>query len=183
VANCKRPAQSAPHSSNQEAIVLIYPSEVYKNETYIVAIFPDWNLLPYVRMGVVTSQEIGTTSAGPYRLVVAYAAGKRRGPFHSSHRIAYLNVAGAPDHIDGIDPDYDSDNLLLPSSFIAQQALSIEPNEFGLSDGGPDGTLKVKWGNLINERKRAADRHCYRLGIAPLNSSVERWGQTYTEEL
>jgi hypothetical protein len=162
--------------------MLIFPNAIYDGEIDVVQIFPDAHLLPYWRMGIVTSHngEIGTTSAGPYRLVVAYATCKRAGPFQRVHRIAYLNVAD-DSRLDGIDPDRESDNLLTPDSFRAGEPLTTEPVRFGLADHGSDGPLKIHWANLIADRKRAADHHCHKLGIAPLQSSVERWGLTYWE--
>jgi hypothetical protein len=170
MADCQRPTKVQ---------MLILPDAVYQNESHVIQIFADAHLLRFWRMGVVTSRDgnIGTTDADPYRLIVAYAAGKRRGPFHSIHRIAYLNVGGAPDHFVGIDDDT-SDNLLVPTSFVAKQAWTTEPTEFGLSASGHTPATH-RWQKLIAERKRSADLHSHKYGIAPLNSSVERWGQTY----
>jgi hypothetical protein len=164
--------------------MLILPESVYKTETHIVPVFHDWQTLPYCRLGVTTSDDgkIGTTSAGPYKLVLAYAAVRAGGPFvNRVHRVCYLNVGGWPLHVDGVDEDTVSDNLLVPSSFIAGEPLTIEPLNFGQSDCGLTVNLKNKWCPIISDRKAAWDKHCRSFGVVPLETSVERWGQTYEE--
>jgi hypothetical protein len=80
----------------------------------------------------------------------------------------------------GIDADYQSDNLLTPASFVAGRAETEEPTKFGLSLGGPATALN-EWRQRIISRKDGCDAYCRRLGIKPLETSIERWGQTYEE--
>jgi hypothetical protein len=163
--------------------MLVYPQEIYENETHVVQIFPDAHLLPYWRMGVTTTRDgkVGVNCRGEYRIVVAFAALRKPGPFDFVHRICYVNCGGAPYHLDGIDPDYESDNLLAPNSFVAGQALTTEPTKFGLNLGGPDGNALHFWRQRICERKNGCDAYCRRMGIRPLESSIEKFGLNYQE--
>src|SRR5437879_2012386 len=100
--------------------MLIFPQCVHNAETHIVETFPgqQFHLLPYWRLGVVTDAKHPanklTPFCGPhYSIIVAYAAVRIGGSLlRRIHRIAYVNVAGFPAHVDGDDPDYESDDLI-----------------------------------------------------------------------
>src|SRR5437868_12989130 len=107
--------------------MLVYPNTVYHCEASIVETFPGagFHLLPYWRLGIVTDAKHPanklTPFCGPlYSVIIAFAAVRIGGPMlRRVHRIAYVNVAGFPSHVDCDDPDHDSDNLIDPTTFIA----------------------------------------------------------------
>jgi hypothetical protein len=158
--------------------MLVYPREVYERETQIVRIFSDADALRYWRLGLIYGRDIGVGSAGPYRIVVAFADVKSAGPWADyPRRVAYLNCAGGPDHFDGADND-GSDNLITPASFNAGEPLTIEPTEFG-APPGTMGTARNAWIARLRDCKTGGDKQSRTLGLSPLHTSVERWGKTY----
>jgi hypothetical protein len=180
----QRPAKIAALTWNRETIMQIYAKEIYERETSIVQIYHDAHLLRFWRLGLIYGHDrkIGVNALGPYKIVVAYADVQLAGPWADCpRRVAYLNCAGAPDHLDGIDADRESDNLLLPSSFRAGEPLTVAPAEFGLPVGGPLGNVRNTWTTRLREYKASGDKQSHALGLSPLHTSVERWGKTYSE--
>jgi hypothetical protein len=156
--------------------MLVYHRDVYASEMHIQQTADGLQHLRYWRLGLVTPtrpNDIG--SLGPYKIVVAYAARTGLGP----QRVAYLNLGGAPRHIDGLDPDHESDNLITPASFLAGEPSTIEPTHFGRTAGGHVGTIHHQWIARVIEAKRMADISAKRRGLRPLDSSFDRWGVTY----
>jgi hypothetical protein len=90
---------------------------------------------------------------------VAYATaqGARR-----SHRIAYINAADYPEHLDGIDPDHVSDNLLVRASFMAgEPSTQSRRSSSALPEGmsAPCNTYSMSvWPMPSSEAIRCADR-------------------------
>ena len=169
--------------------MLVYPPAVYDAETHIVQTFPGagFDRLRYWRLGITVDarhpmNRLSPFIGPPYSIIVAYAAVRIGGPLgRHIHRIAYINCGGFPNHVDGDDADYESDDLIEPSSFVAGKAETLPPKTFDLPIYGPLGTLKNEWRRQVGHWKSLWDQHYALLDRPYLRTSIERWGATYTE--